>query len=63
VCGIAHRSLHTAGRCKDCQRISAAQAAEVAFRAQVEQARQAVLTDAERAAEGRARIGERSATW
>jgi Flp pilus assembly protein TadB len=53
VCGVNHRSPHTAGRCKDCRRISAQRAAETVWRTEVEQRRRAALTDVQRQAEDR----------
>ena len=53
MCGINHRSAGTAGRCKDCQSISAQRAAEAARNERIEQVRRAALTDEQRRVEDR----------
>lgn len=63
VCGVNHRSSHTAGRCKDCQIISARQAAEAASRQHIEEARRAALTDEGRRSEDRAKSLQRWSEW
>ncbi|BBH63350.1 hypothetical protein ACTI_00350 [Actinoplanes sp. OR16] len=58
VCGINHRSPRTAGRCRDCQEITAQRAARALHEKQVEQARRAMLTAWQRRLEDRIVIAQ-----